>query len=179
MRGLSVLDIAIVVMVGLGLISCSGGDEPSGGNAAAPVATPPDGDASDGDDGGDSGGPTVGTQDLRRRWSASWTTQATGYTLRLVFTVDESGAVRGAYTQPGTSAVGTLGGQLMVVDPMTGRVSGTLTFGSNVIFNAEDDVKLTVDDNMIFYLRGHFITTSFPGNLGVDRIDAFASGPIS
>jgi hypothetical protein len=175
MRFAIVFGMVIVVIMCLGLVGCSGGDEPQGQNAAAPEGAPQEGGISDTDD---SVGSMLSTQDLRRRWSASWTTPATGFTMRLAFTVDASGAVSGVYSQPGTSNVGRLSGQLLVENTMTGKVSGTLSFGTNTVFTSESDVVLSVDENMIFYLRGHFITTAFPGNLGVDRIDGFASGPI-
>ena len=116
---------------------------------------------------------TFAQKDLEGTWKGSWVTPKTKFTYTLTFKVDAKGSIKGTYGHPNEKANPGLGGTL-TLSKADGQISGDIKFGSDVVFNAQQDVKIekvTEGNQTHLRISGLFITKAFPGELGKDQLD--------
>jgi len=107
-------------------------------------------------------------------WTGTWKTPASGFTFILDFKIDAEGKITGTYHKPDDNKKGTdLGGNLTLSDSAKGILSGKITFGPKVVFEAQDNVVIAPNKtgDKPFSIKGLFITKAFPGELGKDELD--------
>jgi hypothetical protein len=108
---------------------------------------------------------------LAGNWSGTWTQTSNGVVIipNLTLTIDAAGNV--------TSSSGAVTGQLTILDPSTGALTGTLVFGSYTFTPALVNISSPGQNGQPFRIQGQFNTSSLPFPNDNDSIDV-SGGPV-